>query len=107
MSKYFYVVVPLGVSIIDLKSGFFGKFFSKSSAPANQQDLDFEAKKNQLLQRVNQVSTLLGALGLKTIPLEREELIELLYTSYNPGVVLKQKNLEQLIATDDEAKKVE
>ncbi len=110
MSKYFYVVVPLGVAMIDLTSGggFFGKLFSKSSAaPTNQRDLDFEAKKNQLLQRVNQVGTLLGAMGLRVIPLEREQLIELFYTSYNPGVVLKQKNLEQLIATGDEAKKTE
>jgi len=110
MSKYFYVVVPLGVSLINLKSGggFFSKLFSKSSTtPINQRDLDFEAKKNELLGRVNQITTLLGTMGLRVIPLEREQLIELLYTSYNPGIYLKQKNLEQLIATGDEAKKTE
>ncbi|MBI2454065.1 MAG: hypothetical protein HYV54_00615, partial [Parcubacteria group bacterium] len=52
-----------------------------------------------------QVTGLLGTMGLKAIPLGREELIELLYTNYNPGAALKQKNLEQLIATGDEAKK--
>ena len=97
MSKFFYVIVPLTSVSVNIKG----------STDPKKQDLDFESKKNQLLRRVDQVRSLLGAMGLKTIPLEREELGELLYTSYNPGSVLKQKNLEELIATGDEAKKVE
>ena len=97
MSKFFYVVVPLTSISINIKS----------SSDPKKQNIDFESKKNQLLRRVDQIRSLLGAMGLKTIPLGREELVELLYTSYNPGSVLKQKNMEELIATGDEAKKVE
>ena len=60
---------------------------------------------NDTKKEREQIAGLLGTMGLKTIPLGREELIELLYTNYNPGAILKQKNLEQLIATGDEAKK--
>ncbi len=97
MSKFFYVVVPLTSISINIKG----------SSDPKKQNIDFESKKNQLLRRVDQIRSLLGAMGLKTIPLGREELVELLYTSYNPGSVLKQKNMEELIATGDEAKKVE
>ncbi len=97
MSKFFYVVVPLTSISINIKS----------SSDPKKQNIDFESKKNQLLRRVDQIRSLLGAMGLKTIPLGREELVELLYASYNPGSVLKQKNMEELIATGDEAKKVE
>ena len=109
MSKYFYVVVSLNQPVVDTSSGLLGKLFSKSknADAVKQADLNFETKKNELAQRVDQVMGLLSSMGLKAIPLGREELIELFYTGYNPGAVLKQKNLEQLIATGDEAKKIE
>ena len=107
MSKFFYVVIPVN-SPITLEAGqsifsFFSK--KKNAAGPSPADLSFESKKNELSQRAEQIAGLLGTMGLKTIPLGREELIELLYTNYNPGAILKQKNLEQLIATGDEAKK--
>lgn len=107
MSKFFYVIIPLGTVTI-LENGFFSKFFSKNKTSAqDQKDLNFENQKNNLQQRINQVTSLLGSMGLKAIPLEKESLVELLYTSYNPGAEVKQKNLEALIATGDEAKKSE
>ncbi len=108
MSKFFYVVVPLGQAILPDAGGILAKIFPKSQKNTTpQQDLNFETAKNELQMRVDQVASLLGSMGLKAIPLEKEALIELYYTGYNPGTVLKQKNLEQLIATGDEAKKVE
>ncbi|HFC01269.1 MAG TPA: hypothetical protein ENJ53_10735 [Phaeodactylibacter sp.] len=46
----------------------------------------FETYKNQLWQRVDQVSAGLNALGIKTTALKTEELVELLFSSYNPSV---------------------
>jgi hypothetical protein len=109
MSKFFYVVIPLNqFTVSSSGGGFFSKLFGKSSAQTQvAQDLDFETKRNNLLQRAERITSLLGGMGLKAIPLKGEELMELAYTMYNPGAVLKQKNLEQLVATGDEAKKVE
>ena len=111
MSKMFFVVVPLNKALASVESsGWLNKipFFKKpeSAGKISAADLSFEASKNELTQRVGQVTGLLGAMGLRAIALDREELIELLYTSYNPGAVLKQKNMELLIATGEEAKKV-
>lgn len=107
MSKFFYVIIPLGTNII-LETGFFSKIFSKNKKSVqDQKDLNFETQKNTLQQRMDQVSSLLSSMGLKAIPLEKEALVELLYTSYNPGAEVKQKNMEALIATGDEAKKSE
>lgn len=107
MSKFFYVVVSLNTAAaLEAGKGIFSFIARKKSGQQNQVDLSFETKKNELFQRVDQITGLLGSMGLKAIPLGREELIELLYTSYNPGAVLKQKNLEQLIATGEEAKQV-
>ncbi|MDP3764719.1 MAG: TraC family protein [bacterium] len=105
MSKFFYVIIPLSTVAV-LATGFFSKFFSKNKKGVqDQKDLNFETQKNTIQQRVDQVTSLLSSMGLKAIPLEKEALIELLYTSYNPGSEVKQKNMEALIATGDEAKK--
>ena len=107
MSKFFYVVIPLNQAIASGGGGFFSRIFGKSGKQTQTaKDLDFETKRSDLLQRAERVMSLLGGMGLKAIPLKGEELIELVYTGYNPGSVLKQKNLEQLVATGDEAKKV-
>lgn len=109
MSKFFYVVIPLNQALASGGGGsFFSNIFGKSGKQTQTaKDLDFETKRGDLIQRAERVMSLLGGMGLKAIPLKGEELIELVYTGYNPGAVLKQKNLEQLVATGDEAKKVE
>jgi hypothetical protein len=46
----------------------------------------FETYKNQLWQRVDHVIAGLSGIGLKLVPLKTEEIIELLYNSYNPSI---------------------
>ena len=46
----------------------------------------FETYKNQLWQRVDHIVAGLSGIGLKLVPLKTEEIIELLYNSYNPSV---------------------
>ena len=46
----------------------------------------FETYKNQLWQSVDHIIAGLSGIGLKIVPLQTEEIIELLYNSYNPNV---------------------
>jgi len=42
--------------------------------------------KSQLYQRVDHIIAGLAGIGLRIIPLKTEELIELMFNSYNPSV---------------------
>lgn len=87
MSKYFYVVVPF-YPIESVEGGFFSKVMDMVSPKQKiTEDIEtFESYKNQLWQRVNQISSGLSALGVKSTVLKTEEIIELLFSSYNPSV---------------------
>lgn len=85
MTKLFYVVVPYapGGGSEVAKSLGFGK---KSTASEQESaDQDFEEYRVQLEQRMALVSSGLAASGLRAIPLGTEEIIELLYRSFNLG----------------------
>lgn len=119
MSTFFYIVVPYNLALIK-KSGFFEKLLPKKKTSEEAEvttkkgsgkektriNLQEKEAREKLLLRVSQVTNLLGAMGLRAIPLEDREIIELFYGLYNPGVVIKQKNLELLIATGEEEKQV-
>lgn len=87
MSKYFYVVVPFA-AVEDKHSGFFdriGNMLNPKQAIRERREL-FETYKNQLWQRVDHVSIGLSGTGVKVAPLNTEEIIELLYNTYNPSL---------------------
>lgn len=86
MTKSFYVVIPFS-PIENLKQGFFDKFFGGSNPKQGityKKEL-FDTYKSQLWQRVDHVIAGLGGTGVSVAPLKTEELIELLYNSYNPS----------------------
>ncbi|HFC76680.1 MAG TPA: hypothetical protein ENJ27_00395 [Candidatus Moranbacteria bacterium] len=87
MSKHFYVVIPF-YPVESQEGGLISKlmdtFNPKQKITENIEM--FETYKNQLWQRVDQISAGLSALGIKTTSLNTEELVELLYSSYNPSV---------------------
>lgn len=86
MNKDFFVIV--GHSPFSLKDGLFGKFL-RSLNPASyikQKEEDFQKNRRLLHSRAEQVMSLLGNLDLKTKLLNTEELIALMYNSYNPDV---------------------
>lgn len=104
MNKTFYVVVPLSVTAA--KQGFISRLASLIN-PVKTISLktqEFEKRREELYQRVNQVLGGLGAMGLRTITLNTEELVELLYNSYNfeAASPIKIKNVEELNFTHDE-----
>lgn len=84
MTKYFYIVVPFA-PIENKKGGFFQNLFNGSSGKkvSNKMEI-FNTYKTQLWQRVEHISAGLSVTGVKVVPLKTEELIELLYNSYNP-----------------------
>jgi len=87
MSKFFYVVVPFAPSETE-NGGLLGKLsgiFQTKSGTVIPGDT-FETYRSQLLQRADQVTAALSGTGVRTSMLGTEEVIELLYNTYNPSV---------------------
>lgn len=87
MSKFFYIVVPFAPSETE-KGGLFGKLegmFAPKTGTVVRGD-QLETYRNQLFQRADQVSAALMGTGVRTSMLGTEEVIELLYNTYNPSV---------------------
>lgn len=92
MTESFYVVIPYAPVILPGKSGgFFKKLFGgrgKNSQEPNieaEDEAEFQKNKTQLWQRVEFAMSGLGGAGVKTVPLNTEELVELFYKLYNPN----------------------
>ncbi len=82
MTESFYLVIPYSPSVVK-KAGFLSQFFSKKEQPTQEET--FQGLKNNLWQRLEFVATGLQGVGVKTVPLNTEELIELFYKLYNPS----------------------
>ncbi len=87
MKKTFYVVVPFAP--IEAKRESFSErlmTFLGSIRMAKLKKENFAKYKDQLLQRVEHVMGNLEGAGIRIAPLDTQELIELFYTLYNPGL---------------------
>ncbi|MBP7061039.1 MAG: hypothetical protein KBA91_03630, partial [Candidatus Moranbacteria bacterium] len=87
MSKFFYIVVPFS-PVEDQQSGFFGKMAGifRPKQAIGMKGERFDTYKSQLLQRVDHIAAALSGAGVKVSQLNTEEIIELLYNSYNPSL---------------------
>lgn len=87
MEKNFYIIVPFS-PIENKDKGFFSNIGSLMNPQKNiiEKNENFETYKNQLLQRVDHIIAALSGIGLRIAPLKTEELIELLFNSYNPEI---------------------
>ena len=98
MNKTFYVVISLTTGAT--KAGFMEKLGNllSPSREISGKSKGFENAHEELAKRVNQVSSSFGSLGLKTISLNTEELVELMYNSYNFNAAspIKIKSIEEL-----------
>lgn len=85
MTKSFYVVVPYNVRTS--KKGLFNRlgnvFGSGQSAVLEAKS--FEEYKQKLMERTANIGQSLNSMGVNTTRLKTEEVIELLYSSYNVG----------------------
>lgn len=92
MSKRFYVVVPFDPGGTK-GQGFFSKLkgvFSPTAVIKLKQK-QFEEIHGELQKRIDYVADGLSAVGLKTVQLDTQGLIELYYNTYNPKVADNQK----------------
>ncbi len=86
MEKIFYIIVPFS-PIENQEKTFFSNIGSLLNPQKNilEKRENFETYKNQLFQRVDHITAALSGIGLQIIPLKTQEIIELLFTSYNPS----------------------
>jgi hypothetical protein len=92
MNKKFFIVVPYNPST-DKQKGFFRRINELFSAVKliRLNEKTFQDYKKELFMRVNHVMGILNGLGLATVPLDTQSLIELYYNVYNPDVARNQK----------------
>lgn len=92
MSKQFYVIVPY-----DPLSNRHKSFWSRASEVINPASLiklkgeRFLKRKYDLDQRVRQIESGLSSIGLATVRLDTQSIIELFYSTYNPDIALSEQ----------------
>ncbi len=92
MTKRFYLVVPFN-PLSDKQQGFFHRLlelFTAATIVRLSQER-FIKRRKELLQRVSHVVGALQSIGLKSVMLDTQSLIELYYNTYNPGVSEREK----------------
>lgn len=86
MSKNFFIVIPytpIGANIASGISSVFGGKNKKGKATYDERQ--FEEYRTQLEQRSTLVEQGLIRIGVRTVPLQNEELVELFYHIFNPS----------------------
>jgi hypothetical protein len=84
MNKSFYCVIPYSMSIFPPAGGLFSRLLGTGQRQQVSQRLEnFEKHKVSLAERVSTVMNNLSGIGLRVVRLNSEQVIELLYNSYN------------------------
>ena len=101
MQKSFFVVVPyeptsVPTSVSEVASGFSKLFGGKKKKDQEEGDQDTQVVGNpnpahleQLALRVEQIVNGLRQMGLRAVPLEDKELLEVYFNTYNPSAIEK------------------
>lgn len=84
MTKSFYIVVPYASHVSTASAVSFLRHESTAVKSAAA-ETTFEEDRAQLEQRLTLVASGLSGTGVRAVPLGTEEIIELLYRSFNPG----------------------
>jgi hypothetical protein len=87
MNKDFYVIV--GFEPVSLKDDLFGRFF-RALNPTHlikQKQEDFIRNRKMLMSRADQIASKLSGLDLRVSLLNTEQIIALMYNSYNPDTL--------------------
>ncbi len=93
MTKNFYIIIPFAAQQVK-EEGAFEKFFKGIRVRGGFSPFtasEFERYKDQLWQRVEQISGNLRNLGVRLVPLNTQEIIELFYGLYNPDTSRNQR----------------
>jgi len=94
MNKSFFIVVPYDAAQIpggSKTSGFFGKIFGRKDLGSIEEEDEkrFQQHAGQLAQRTEQIVSGLSQIGIRAVPLNDAEIVELLYNLYNPEAMEK------------------
>ena len=84
MSKNFFVVIPYSPTKLNFSKGISNVFAPKQKTAVLPDDSQFEEHRIQLEQRVGMVTEGLARVGVRTITLQKDDLVELYYHLYNP-----------------------
>jgi hypothetical protein len=84
MTKSFYIIVPYTPKVNPTRAVNFLRHDSAAEKDAVN-ETSFEEDRAQLEQRIELVAGSLAGTGVRAVPLGTEEIIELLYRSFNPG----------------------
>lgn len=85
MSKNFFVVIPYSPSKVDFSRGITDMFSPKPKTTGTPNENNFEEHRIQLEQRVGLVTAGLARVGVRSITLQKDDLVELYYHLYNPA----------------------
>lgn len=96
MDKQFFVVVPFFPPLAVTKTNLFASLANifKPVKVISVGATEFDQYKSELAQRVQQVAGSLVQMGVRAIPLNTQELIDLFYAAYNPDVAPNQKLID-------------
>ncbi len=87
MNKNFYVIVSLQQSVKPSVGGFFSKILHNNQVKqVTEREANFTKYKVLLDDRTSSVMSNLGSIGLRVVRLNTDQLIELMYNSYNFSV---------------------
>ena len=89
MTKSFFIVVPYTHTTLPSEANPLQKLFSGKNREARQtaERIDFEEKRSQLEERVAVIQQGLGRCGINSAQLGTEEVVEVFYKVFNPGIV--------------------
>jgi len=95
MNKRFYIVVPYN-PLSDKQKKFFSRLFEsfKPATLIKMKEEKFLKRRADLTRRVENVSSGLASIGMNSIILDTQSLIELFYNTYNPETSANQKLVE-------------
>jgi hypothetical protein len=107
MNKNFYVIVPYEMSVKPAGGGIFSKIFGtgKTQQISSREKSYLEYRK-QLDERASTIASNLGSSGLRVVRLNTDQLIELVYNSYNfgAGPAIDASQLPNVTITQQEEK---
>ena len=85
VAKNFYVVVSFVPPMFQTGKGLLGGLFGGKKGGGRIEDAKFEEYRSQVWQRAETVAGTLSSAGVRAVPLNTEELVELFYGYFNPG----------------------
>lgn len=85
MNKKFYIVVPYN-PLSDKQKGFFPRLLDlfRPDSTIKMKEKVFNARRKEIMRRVDNVLGGLSSMGLSSVQLDTQSLIELYYNTYNP-----------------------